>query len=187
MRFSHHVAKESHCVWNSHAATTLGKPCKEYNTSAFTTFWSLLMVAGEVPPNGRRRKVSPGTTGEKTRATARHCPHGLRSRHLNRHSLALPSWASQEKSKPPSTFACPRLFARCLVSLGVLRFVRPSARRTTPATVSLSLVVKMGTTDVSLYTAGKGKLARFAFGGVGNYALTYILFWTLAYTLVYIY
>ncbi|CAN0024069.1 unnamed protein product, partial [Ectocarpus sp. 13 AM-2016] len=53
--------------------------------------------------------------------------------------------------------------------------------------VSLSLVVKMGTTDVSLYTAGKGKLAMFAFGGVGNYALTYILFWTLAYTLVYIY
>ncbi|CBJ25940.1 conserved unknown protein [Ectocarpus siliculosus] len=53
--------------------------------------------------------------------------------------------------------------------------------------VSLSLMVKMGTTDVSLYTAGKGKLAMFAFGGVGNYALTYILFWTLAYTLVYIY
>lgn len=45
----------------------------------------------------------------------------------------------------------------------------------------------MGTTDVSLYTPGKGKLAAFAFGGVGNYALTYILFWTLAYTLVYIY
>lgn len=51
----------------------------------------------------------------------------------------------------------------------------------------MSLVAKMGTADVSLYTAGKGKLAMFAFGGVGNYALTYILFWTLAYTLVYIY
>ncbi|CAM9752433.1 unnamed protein product [Pylaiella littoralis] len=53
--------------------------------------------------------------------------------------------------------------------------------------VSLSLVAKMGTTDVSLYTSGKAKLAMFAFSGVGNYALTYILFWTLAYTLVYIY
>lgn len=31
--------------------------------------------------------------------------------------------------------------------------------------VSLSLVAKMGTTDVSLYTAGKGKLAAFVFGG----------------------
>ncbi|CAM9308489.1 unnamed protein product, partial [Ascophyllum nodosum] len=53
--------------------------------------------------------------------------------------------------------------------------------------VSLSLLVKMGTMDVSLYTSGKGRLAVFAFGGVGNFALTYILFWTLAYTLVYIY
>eukprot|EP00752_Nemacystus_decipiens_P018238 g16366.t1 len=53
--------------------------------------------------------------------------------------------------------------------------------------VSLSLVVKMGTTDVSLYTPGNGKLAMFVFGGVANYASTYILFWTLAYTLVYIY
>lgn len=45
----------------------------------------------------------------------------------------------------------------------------------------------MGTADVSRYTAGRGKLATFVLEGVGNYALTYILFWTLAYTLVYIY
>lgn len=79
----------------------------------------------------------------------------------------------------PSTFLLP--FVLCCVL---------STRGAPPAgvpEVSLSLVVKMGTTDVSLYTAGKGKLAMFAFGGVGNYALTYILFWTLAYTLVYIY
>lgn len=53
--------------------------------------------------------------------------------------------------------------------------------------VSLGLLVKMGTADASLYTPTKGGLPVFVIAGVGNYALTYILFWTLAYTLVYIY
>ena len=79
------------------------------------------------------------------------------------------------------------VFVLLLVSLSALRdgFAPPPKKK--KRIVSLSLVAKMGTADVSLYTPGKGKLAAFAFGGVGNYALTYILFWTLAYTLVYIY
>ena len=36
--------------------------------------------------------------------------------------------------------------------------------------VSLSLLVKMGTTDVSLYTPGKGNLAVFALGGELSYS-----------------
>ncbi|CAM9426422.1 unnamed protein product [Discosporangium mesarthrocarpum] len=54
------------------------------------------------------------------------------------------------------------------------------------AVVSLGLMLKMPH-GVSHYTMGKGGAPMFLLGGIGKYALTYILFWTLAYSLVCVY
>mmetsp|Transcript_7388 Transcript_7388/g.11030 ORF Transcript_7388/g.11030 Transcript_7388/m.11030 type:complete len:112 (+) Transcript_7388:90-425(+) len=56
------------------------------------------------------------------------------------------------------------------------------------AAVSFFLLLKMGF-DLSGYTASKkdGSLMGFFFEGLFGLALTFILFWTLSYALVYVY
>ena len=120
--------------------------------------------------------------------------HTLRRRHDGRPRLHRPAGASRGfhareslalylASFPPGAARVRQLTRVASPSL-VARAQGAAAFLITYALISAALVVKM---RLDVFGHTNMALPQFAFGEMGKYGLSFILFWTLSYALVYIY